>query len=135
MLFNTFIILFLLGCSDKSASISDKSPALESAKVSYEKFMDERITLTLSESAEKNSSSVVSLHISYTGKTGVEKTFKENQNLILDLIRTKAVNYSLKDLRKGDNLTRFENEILESINGFVANDMFVKVQVSKIKEI
>jgi flagellar basal body-associated protein FliL len=129
------IITLTSSCSKKSSEVTKRSTDSVALSVSYEKFVDDRVTLTLPQTDLNESSAVVSLQISYTGKEGIKDVFQENESLILDLIRTKAASFSLNELRKGDGLTRFEGELLDSINTFIAKDLFVKVQVSDIKEI
>ena len=113
---------------------SKKSPEATTSTMTYEKFLDDQLTLTLPHDGLDIPPAVISVEIAYTGKEGVKEAFKENETLILDLIRTKAVGFSLKDL-KGEGISRFEKEILASINGFVNGKKFIKVKVSKIKEI
>lgn len=112
-----------------------RTPASVSNEISYEKFVDDKLTLTLPSKKLDPKPSVVSLQISYIGKEGVEDVFRKNEDLILDLIRTKAASFSLNELQKGHELARFESEVLKTINGFVADKMFIKVQISNLKEI
>ncbi len=135
LIYLTFVSLFFVSCDLQKNSNTAHENVSNNVSQSYEKFVDESLTLTLPHEGLDIPPAIVTLDISYVGKEGVENVFKENENLILNLIRTKIVNFSLKDLKRGDGLSRLEIEILDSVNGFVANDMFVKVQVSSVKEI
>ena len=122
-------------CTKKNTQTGQNTEVEVETPKTYEKFVDERLTITLPHTGLDVPPVVVSMQISYTGKEGAEDVFKKNENLILDLIRTKAAGFSLKELKKGDGLSKFERELLETINSFVAKNTFVKIQVLKIKEV
>ena len=124
-----------IACSKGTNVNSDRTPASLAPAVVYEKFLDEKLTLTLPHEDLDIPPAVVGVRISYTGKNGMQKVFKQNENLILDLIRTQAANFSLMELREVDSLKRFEKELLKSIDIFIAKDTFIHVQVSEIREI
>ena len=125
----------MMACSKKNSTSKDRTPTSVAPSLVYEKFVDDRLTLTLPHEGLGIPPTLVNVQVSYTGKKGLKKVFKENENLVLDLIRTKIASFSLKELKKSDDLTRFENELLQTLNGFIAKDMFIKVQVLKIREI
>lgn len=112
------------GASRKTSSISDvKAAEFLKAEPFIVRIQDEQ------------SSKVMSLSLKYSGQKGLKKSLEGQTDVVQNLVISILSNYDLKKLNTHKGKQGFQNNILTSLNEFVAGNKFIKVDIVELKEI
>ncbi len=84
---------------------------------------------------DENISKVMSLSLKYSGKKGLAKNLEGQKDVVQNLVISIISDYEFKQLQTKDGKETFQKNILMSLNEFVAENKFTKVDVLKIEEI
>ncbi len=84
---------------------------------------------------DKNSSKIVSLSLKYSGVSGLEESLVGQKDAIQNLVISALSDYDLTQLNTKKGKKRFQKNILASLNEFIAENKFTKVNILKIEEI
>ncbi len=84
---------------------------------------------------DKESSKIMSLSLKYSGANGLKKSLAGQKEAVQNLVISVLSDYDLKQLNTEKGKRRFQKNILTSLNEFIAENKFIKVNLLKIEEI
>ncbi len=137
---NTYInrskILLITGLLSLGVSCNEKEFKQEQSSVqestAFEAVIEEAFIVRVQ---DKDSSKVMSLSLKYSGKKDLKKSLEGQKDAVQNLLISVLSDYSLEKLKTKKGKENFQNKILNSLNEFVAENKFTKVDLINLKEI
>ncbi|MGH1467629.1 MAG: flagellar basal body-associated FliL family protein [Bdellovibrionales bacterium] len=126
-----FIGVLVTGLSCSKKEISRKASSIHEAAFAEEIKAEPFIVRV----QDGDVSKIMSLSLKYSGLKGLGKDLEGQKDAVQNLVISIISDYEFKQLKTKKGKEGFQKNILMSLNEFVAENKFTKVDVLKIEEI